>query len=79
MSKSMAVTTIGIGCFVAYFFETPARHSQLVSFMLPKAIETFFSILERRSLYKSRKWHSYAVFMFAWIIISSLALLDNRK
>ena len=79
IGKVLAGSTFGLGFLIAYLFETPDRHVQLLSFMLPKAIETMFTILELRKYYKSKDWHTYAVAVFAWAIIALYALHDNQR
>ena len=68
-----------IGFITAYFFEKPARHAQLVSFMLPKALETLAGVLARKGVFKKRSWHEGAVLLLVWAIIALTALLDYKK
>ena len=79
MGKRLNVLSMGLGGFIAYLFETPNRHIQLTGFMLPKAIETLFNLLQSRGLYKAKDWHNYAIAVFAWAIIASAALREHLK
>ena len=79
MGKLLAVSTFGMGFLIAYLFETPDRHVQLLSFMLPKALETLYTVLELRKYYKSRDWHTYAISVLTWSIIALFALRENQK
>ena len=45
---------LGLGALIAFFFEPPTRHIQLISFMLPKAIEGVARLLESRGWYKEK-------------------------
>ena len=47
--------------------------------MLPKALEIFSSILERRRKYKARKWHSVAIFLLSWAFIAYSLLRERHK
>ena len=79
MGKGLNILTMGLGGFIAYLFETPNRHVQLLSFMLPKAIETLFNLLAIKGLYRARDWHAQAVAVFAWAIIACSALKENLE
>ena len=41
-----------IGAVIAYRFEKPARHAQLVSFMFPKFMEVLYGMLATRGWFK---------------------------
>ena len=70
---------MAIGGFIAYLFETPSRHSQLLSFMMPKALETLYNLLSSRGFYKQKDWHAKAIVLIAWAIIAYSAIREYRK
>ena len=70
---------MGIGCIIAYMFEPPVRHIQLLGFMLPKALGILSDILERRRKYKARSWHNVAIFLLAWAFIAYSQLREKHK
>ena len=70
---------MGIGCIIAYMFEPPVRHIQLLGFMLPKALGILSDILERRRKYKARSWHNVAIFLLAWALIAYSQLREKHK
>ena len=67
------------GCVIAYRFEKPARHAQLVSFMFPKAMEVLYGFLATKGLFKKRAWHSFVAVLIVMAIIGTSAHVDYKK
>ena len=70
---TLSCTLFG-GAAIAFLFEPPTRHIQLLSYMLPKVVQTVASVLERRGKYHPRSWHSKLALCLALIVISLACL-----
>ena len=71
-------------CFIAggvtaYRFEPPSRHSQLLSYMLPKALECLARLLEIRGVLPQKKWHSSLALCLGLVAIGLGSLQSLRK
>ena len=68
--KGMTLVTFGLGCLLSFLVETPNRHTQLLGYIAPNAINIFINLLEQHRLFKRKSWHTYLVTMFAWAVIA---------
>ena len=79
INRVVVTMTYLIGGIAGYLFEKPSRHVQLLSFMLPKAIDCLANLLESRRFYRRRDWHTHIISLFTWALIAIASILESKK
>ena len=69
----------GLGIAIAFAFEAPARHAQLMSFYFPKAMDILFTWLEQNGFPKQPPGFDTVVVLFAAIVVAIQSLRDFKK
>lgn len=79
IDQKITLTSFGLASMIAYMIEPPVRHTQLMAFIMPKAIETFFNMLAKKKSYKRSPWHKILLALVAWAFLGYSFLLETER
>ena len=78
INRLVALLCFYVGGVMGFHFDTPQRHTALLGFMMPKAIEVLGNMLEIHGLLRKRDWYFSFAYYLAMAVIGLKLYVEYR-